>query len=708
MTSNVLDKNHTRISYDFTLKLFPHIKQDLLNKKKKKKDKKILFNEKLFEFYKNLYFSVKDFNQTNEFKLSNAFYKYIKLIAVLKKSEEATQLIEEALSMSEETAQRKFYSREYHEKIEKINTFSKSDINNVNKNKELNMNGILFDNKKMLRLKKKSTDISKLNESELIEMNINKIMLTTEKNPLSNTKVYNSNIKSEDFSSLIKENINEFNKDSIEHYFIIKFFESITTSVEVRNEEEINQIVIFTQPPEIIFLSNGTKSEFEREVNRDSETSKKNDLIRNAAYFKKEIKYYQRKQSKLHRWISKIDFLYVQELSYIYSLIFNLLILLTLDGDKVISIDNDKKGIRSRRINKKKIELSIDRSIEKWKKIYDLICYVYVGANGFFIILWIFFRLPLYYKIDRLKYMEINNIQNKKQLNIFQKIYIIIKMTIYERSYISTLIYEFIFSLIGALMERGEIIYAFLLLPIIDLNNILKNIIISMKLQYNAVCLTFFFAAMMMYVFSNLIYFFFNEDYSQEIEYQNDNVCQNLIFCFMNTLDSGLRARGGIGDSAIRLSYCKHKVHYIKRLIVDDLFFLLIVIIAIDLVFGIILGAFTILRHKEQRHRMDKINRCFICHANKNAVEKNMENFNEHRTKTHNLWNYVYYMITLQLSNQRDLTAINSYAIKKIENKDISWMPTFKDLNCKGKNDDFEEELKVQEENINKYIAKAY
>jgi hypothetical protein len=304
--------------------------------------------------------------------------------------------------------------------------------------------------------------------------------------------------------------------------------------------------------------------------------------------------------------------------------------------------------------------------------------------------------------------MEINNIQNKKQLNIFQKIYIIIKMTIYERSYISTLIYEFIFSLIGALMERGEIIYAFLLLPIIDLNNILKNIIISMKLQYNAVCLTFFFAAMMMYVFSNLIYFFFNEDYSQEIEYQNDNVCQNLIFCFMNTLDSGLRARGGIGDSAIRLSYCKHKIHYIKRLIVDDLFFLLIVIIAIDLVFGIILGAFTILRHKEQRHRMDKINRCFICHANKNAVEKNMENFNEHRTKTHNLWNYVYYMITLQLSNQRDLTAINSYAIKKIENKDISWMPTFKDLNYKGKNDDFEEELKVQEENINKYIAKAY
>ena len=66
--------------------------------------------------------------------------------------------------------------------------------------------------------------------------------------------------------------------------------------------------------------------------------------------------------------------------------------------------------------------------------------------------------------------------------------------------------------------------YAFLLLPVIDLNNILKNIIVSVKLQYNEVCLTFFFAAIIMYAFSNIAYFFYKEDFSQEIEYKNDNV----------------------------------------------------------------------------------------------------------------------------------------------------------------------------------------
>ena len=163
--------------------------------------------------------------------------------------------------------------------------------------------------------------------------------------------------------------------------------------------------------------------------------------------------------------------------------------------------------------------------------------------------------------------------------------------------------------------------------------------------------------------------FFFNQDFSQEIEYMDDNVCKTLIFCFLNSLDSGLRARGGIADSAIRLSYARNRDHYLRRLIMDDFFFILIVIIAIDLVFGIIISAFNNLRDEEQKHSTDRKNHCFICHVNKNTLEKNRQNFNEHRTKTHNLWNYVDYMIALKFSDFHDLNAINSYANQKIQNK---------------------------------------
>ncbi len=95
---------------------------------------------------------------------------------------------------------------------------------------------------------------------------------------------------------LIPDNtIDFFDKDYIEHFYIVIFFESITSTIEVRNEESTNQIVIFNKIPEMIYLSKGTKEEFVQNVNRDSEISKKNDLIIHLEYFHKEIDYYKNK-----------------------------------------------------------------------------------------------------------------------------------------------------------------------------------------------------------------------------------------------------------------------------------------------------------------------------------------------------------------------------------------------------------------------------
>ena len=154
----------------------------------------------------------------------------------------------------------------------------------------------------------------------------------------------------------------------------------------------------------------------------------------------------------------------------------------------------------------------------------------------------------------------------------------------------------------------------------------------------------------------------------------------------------------------------KESGHYLKRIIMDDFFFFLIVITAIDLVFGIIIRAFANLRDVEQKHDNDRKNHCFICHVNKNSLEKNRQNFEEHRDKIHHIWNYVDYMITLKFSDVHDLNAINSYAAEKLVNNDISWLPTYKDLETKGKNgenNEFEEELKVEDENVNKYFIKT-
>jgi hypothetical protein len=121
LNSMNLDKNNTK-KLEFSSKIFPTVQKDYI-RTIKIKENNIIFDEKLLEYYRNLYFSLKDFNQTNEFQLSNAFYRYIKIISVLNKSEEAKQLIEEAESMSEERAKRKFSLIEANKKT----------LNNINK-----------------------------------------------------------------------------------------------------------------------------------------------------------------------------------------------------------------------------------------------------------------------------------------------------------------------------------------------------------------------------------------------------------------------------------------------------------------------------------------------------------------------------------------------------------------------------------------------
>jgi hypothetical protein len=128
-----------------------------------------------------------------------------------------------------------------------------------------------------------------------------------------------------------------------------------------------------------------------------------------------------------------------------------------------------------------KITNSIELSINDWGMVYDWISYIFCGINGIFILSWIIVKMPLYFKLDKYKYMEENKIENENDLSVWRKILIVIFDSIYGRDYINSLLFMFIISLIGSIMNRGEIVYAFLLLAILNLNTTLKSIIASIR-----------------------------------------------------------------------------------------------------------------------------------------------------------------------------------------------------------------------------------
>ena len=638
-------------------------------------------------------------NESTVQKLENANNKRIENNSSLKNKENKENKV-----INKSNSRNKINSR--NKKEDKKNENSNNESNNESKNDTQNKNE---NNEMLMNLSEKIKFTS--NEDKVnYNISMQNAMNTTGGQRRRFSIFFKMKEKKVEKASLIPNNSNEiYDKDYIERFYIVKFFESITSTVEVRNEDCINQTVIFTHIPEMIYLSNGTKAEFEQNVNRSSETFKKNDLIRHLGYFQKEIEYYKNNYSSLSHWVSKIDFYYVKWASYLYALLINVLALFTIYGDTRLSVTNDNAYdvIKIRRSDKNGIQQRIDYSIDKWHKMYQILNYIYMILNGVLIFIWIYFRLPLYYELDKIKYFEENI--HKKSLNFWDKLYIIIFMTIWNRNYISSIVYEFIISIICSILKKGEVIFPFLLLAIVDLNITLKNVILSIKHRHKEFTRAFFLAFIFMYAMSNLAFFFFNKDYTQELDYHDDNVCKTLIFCVLNALDNGLRARGGIGDSGIRISFMRDKGHYIERLIMDDIFFLLVVIIAIDLVFGVIIGEFDALRGEEQKHEADRLYHCFICHVNKNTLEKNRQNFYLHVNKEHNMWNYVSYMIFVKLSNIHDLNSINSYAREKIDNKDISWLPSYKDLinsdndnNKEDKSED-DEDFKIEEENINNH-----
>ena len=271
--------------------------------------------------------------------------------------------------------------------------------------------------------------------------------------------------------------------------------------------------------------------------------------------------------------------------------------------------------------------------------------------------------------------------------------------TIIGRDYITSLLYMFIISLIGSIMSRGEIIYAFTLLAVLDLNQTLKGIAISIKLRGPELGASFLLLIFLVYFYSNIGFFYLNDNFEADIENDiPDNYCLCLSFCFMTNFDAGIRARGGAADQMVRISFERNTGLYSTRIIYDISYFLICIIIMIDLVFGIILGTFSDMREKERKHDSDKINNCFVCHINRETVEKRKEDFKYHRDKKHNLWNYVHYMIFLKFSEIHELNAMNSFARHNLDLKNICFLPSHEDNYEEGEEIEEKEEEKIEEE----------
>jgi hypothetical protein len=104
-------------------------------------------------------------------------------------------------------------------------------------------------------------------------------------------------------------------------------------------------------------------------------------------------------------------------------------------------------------------------------------------------------------------------------------------------------------------------------------------------------------------------------------------------------------------------------------------FHIIIVMVLGNMFLGIVVDTFADLRDKENAIENDKKNVCFICQLTRDdSINKNID-FEKHTKTSHKVWNYVYFLTYLKLNNPNDFNALEFYVWKKVNEKDISWIP---------------------------------
>jgi hypothetical protein len=442
-----------------------------------------------------------------------------------------------------------------------------------------------------------------------------------------------------------------------EIYFAVKFFEAITRGVWVQGEDPKipPQYVLFTLDPTVLYLSKSSKNNFIQVVPRDSRSSKLFSLMEYTNYFFIEINQNKNKLSNnaILRLLNKINYDLADYLLFFITLIINIIIFCMAESKDEA---ND------------------------YRKIYNTILPIGVVQTIIslvFILIWSISKFSLYFTIEKEKYYISHRINKEEKLSIPQYLDIIIIKTLLSRRETINFTWNLIFSIIGISSGRFLFVYSLQILIIVNIISTLRSITKAIVMRYKQLFTFLMFLVVETYIFSTIAFYLLSKDFIHENEGNQENTCGSLFFCFLSHLEFGLRTDGGIGEYIAKLSFIDTPGYFMGMFFFQFIFYIITIVIMLAVIGGSVIDTFAELRDKSRKDLNDLNNKCFICHGNRDDIEKGGEVFEEHINNVHNVWDYVDYMIGLKFVDPQETNAINSFVIEQLQDKKISWFPAF-------------------------------
>ncbi|RHY55573.1 hypothetical protein DYB30_004535, partial [Aphanomyces astaci] len=192
---------------------------------------------------------------------------------------------------------------------------------------------------------------------------------------------------------------------------------------------------------------------------------------------------------------------------------------------------------------------------------------------------------------------------------------------------------------------------------------------------------TMAFGTIVIYLFSLIGFFRF-----QELMTNDDGPqCSSMMQCYLTYIHYGLLSGGGIGDYmsstlAHPLDY-SDQVSFFERVVYDLGFYIVILLLLINLIMGIIIDSFTSLREASEKKQEIENSICLVCTDTKDDIEYRgillglSNSFKKHKEEEHNLWNYLFFIMYLESKPATDLNGTESFVRQKLLAKEMSWIP---------------------------------
>ncbi|KAG8438565.1 hypothetical protein GDO86_004943 [Hymenochirus boettgeri] len=261
-----------------------------------------------------------------------------------------------------------------------------------------------------------------------------------------------------------------------------------------------------------------------------------------------------------------------------------------------------------------------------------------------------------------------------------------------------------------------EFFYSFLLFDLVYREETLLNVIKSVTRNGRSIILTAVLALILVYLFSIIGFLFLKDDFIMDVdrlknrtpdlgngeirtsvltttvdtcskencstisiidedkeEDGGERACDTLLMCIVTVLNQGLRNGGGVGDVLRKPS--KDEPLFAARVVYDLLFYFIVIIIVLNLIFGVIIDTFADLRSEKQKKEEVLKTTCFICALERDKFDNKTVSFEEHIMSEHCMWHYLYFIVLVKVKDPTEYTGPESYVAQMIVEKNLDWFP---------------------------------